>query len=915
MGNIIVNNGSKTLFIDFSYLQNVLFKDNLAQLYLIVEKLGIEGVNSFQEFQNILRNALCKSAFICLIDDKARTFSSKNTEKQVFDAIIRIEFNTDTQRKLPKNTFIGFFVNINPEEPYLTVVSIFQTRLKPVAQDFETIIEDCPIQIINYKGQIAPEELLRRGIINSETIGEINKLQSNFEAEKTRWLNYLDFSMDFLNLQRKNSLPYLNSKALEFIKIDKRDLTETIADKQMSFSEKSSSAYFELKFEGIIKNSRIKYEVVSAIMIEILCDQVEKLNRLKKMQELALVPFAMNKAFPPIYNLQKNIHEIFEFNFERTRETTEIVGINTYIAATAQSKTLQEYWKEKGEIIFGSTKELRYCETEFSKELQEWKVYGLLYEVNGELEPSLFNAPNNINKLNCGYLAYVGIGEDVLIDRCRQVLKRISEGNIKNPYLVNYLFNTKLIQLSDQSNEIEIADEEFYFSLNREQKDAVIKALNSKDIFMLQGPPGTGKTQVICEIIYQLSKMDRKILVSSQNHQAINNVITRLPFEPNINRVRLVNQLNLKSSEKNNFSPERVVYNYYKSIAKSIYDDTQVEETTIIEFNEIENKLEALLNANRGYHQSSTQLRTLNKQISDIDNEISSIKEQEIAQIRQKNELDDEIFNVENLITEFNDLEFKSAVHISENILKTYETEVQFLMDEFTLNNFDYKINKQDLFSEIKKLSNKVLFENHIFAGIVEAKKNIQKFKRNAEFELATQEEQRLNGLENLLLKETQLQDYLEILNKFKGALKILKTDLTYQLQKVAERKSTKENMAALEVRKNDLQVSRAKISEQTGATGQELRELIRFVNHKFDLQMQITDVDLENDIKNQLKKYNDKLQNSIRRKKEFKNLFESISDYAQTSYGITNNWEQEIPTNKFTNQMIQESKNTLVVS
>ncbi len=63
------------------------------------------------------------------------------------------------------------------------------------------------------------------------------------------------------------------------------------------------------------------------------------------------------------------------------------------------------------------------------------------------------------------------------------------------------------------------------------QKQAVIKALHMKPVFLIQGPPGTGKTTVIVELIEQIIKEKKhaKILVASQSNMAVDNVLQRIP--------------------------------------------------------------------------------------------------------------------------------------------------------------------------------------------------------------------------------------------------------------------------------------------------------------------------------------------------------------------------------------------------
>lgn len=74
------------------------------------------------------------------------------------------------------------------------------------------------------------------------------------------------------------------------------------------------------------------------------------------------------------------------------------------------------------------------------------------------------------------------------------------------------------------------------------QTKAVEKAIGNKNILLIQGPPGTGKTTVITEIVKQLIKRGEKILVTSQTHIAVDNVLERIKEDTSINIARVGHQ-------------------------------------------------------------------------------------------------------------------------------------------------------------------------------------------------------------------------------------------------------------------------------------------------------------------------------------------------------------------------------------
>lgn len=60
------------------------------------------------------------------------------------------------------------------------------------------------------------------------------------------------------------------------------------------------------------------------------------------------------------------------------------------------------------------------------------------------------------------------------------------------------------------------------------QREFVKGAIGTPDFMLLEGPPGSGKTTAIVELIIQLIKRKKRILLSASTHVAIDNVLERL---------------------------------------------------------------------------------------------------------------------------------------------------------------------------------------------------------------------------------------------------------------------------------------------------------------------------------------------------------------------------------------------------
>jgi len=65
-------------------------------------------------------------------------------------------------------------------------------------------------------------------------------------------------------------------------------------------------------------------------------------------------------------------------------------------------------------------------------------------------------------------------------------------------------------------------------NLNDSQKDAIKFALSSREIALIHGPPGTGKTHTLIELILQLLKQKKRLLVCGPSNISVDNIVERL---------------------------------------------------------------------------------------------------------------------------------------------------------------------------------------------------------------------------------------------------------------------------------------------------------------------------------------------------------------------------------------------------
>ncbi|XP_039115419.1 DNA-binding protein SMUBP-2 isoform X1 [Dioscorea cayenensis subsp. rotundata] len=126
------------------------------------------------------------------------------------------------------------------------------------------------------------------------------------------------------------------------------------------------------------------------------------------------------------------------------------------------------------------------------------------------------------------------VANEVTYNSMKNTLVQLSKGVQKGPAadLIQVLFGEKPPTISKKTMSLT----SFNKNLDHSQKEAISKALSSRDVFLLHGPPGTGKTTTVVEIILQEVKNGSKVLACAASNIAVDNIVERLvPY-----RVRLV---------------------------------------------------------------------------------------------------------------------------------------------------------------------------------------------------------------------------------------------------------------------------------------------------------------------------------------------------------------------------------------
>lgn len=162
------------------------------------------------------------------------------------------------------------------------------------------------------------------------------------------------------------------------------------------------------------------------------------------------------------------------------------------------------------------------------------------------------------------FLNLYDMGQKVKLESIDNSLRLINQGASGSACeLLEYIIGSKEMPSNNSARKENDNKDKYIAGLDNSQKQAFLMATDGSPVSLIKGPPGTGKTYVINAIVQYITKeLKQKVVISSQTHVAIDNVLDELMENYDLiipNRI---------TNRRNKYSAEEIDATLYKTWAK-----------------------------------------------------------------------------------------------------------------------------------------------------------------------------------------------------------------------------------------------------------------------------------------------------------------------------------------------------------
>ncbi len=186
--------------------------------------------------------------------------------------------------------------------------------------------------------------------------------------------------------------------------------------------------------------------------------------------------------------------------------------------------------------------------------------------ISGELKS------NNASEYT--YLNLYDMGQKIKVESIDNSLRLINQGATSSASeLLRYIIgDDKMPNVARRTSQVK---EKYMTGLNESQRQAFLMSVDNSPVSLIKGPPGTGKTHVINAIVQYITKeLDEKVIISSQTHIAIDNVLDKLMSNYDViipNRI---------TNRRNKYSSEEIDKTLYKTWGSKFQEHNKLASNT-----------------------------------------------------------------------------------------------------------------------------------------------------------------------------------------------------------------------------------------------------------------------------------------------------------------------------------------------
>jgi len=359
------------------------------------------------------------------------------------------------------------------------------------------------------KKSLSASSILSYQLDKNQTLNEkrlLLKENPNIVGLFTKEVRLLHLSCKLKKSEFKNQSEYLSQLETTKFIIDKcssDDLDMLLVKNHSGFLDDSGSFNYDnyIKFMYNVADSKQFLRLENILVCT--TNEIDISNDRNKASALQIIDSRRNLELAEI----ENDNDITVF--AKGRSINEIKAIQREEKARRKDEVINRYNRLISEIKNQT----------FSQEEIDFNLY---FSISSDSIDDFNNFLSNARTLKLIVDVQLAFSKN---QRFQKSFKRLKNGDVNNPLLARMLFDAgNLLPIDRPAPSFKFHNE----NLNIEQKEAIGKTYASESICAIQGPPGTGKTTVIAEIVEQFADRSQRVLVSSENKRAIDNVARKI---------------------------------------------------------------------------------------------------------------------------------------------------------------------------------------------------------------------------------------------------------------------------------------------------------------------------------------------------------------------------------------------------